>query len=75
MALARPLVLMNRLTDKLNPVVRPLMESIKRETDSQLQVCTAAHARRRWWWGGRGTLNPISGGGLYEPPPPPVFRG
>ncbi|KAF0302536.1 TATA-binding protein-associated factor 172 [Amphibalanus amphitrite] len=37
MALARPLVLMNRLTDKLNPVVRPLMESIKRETDPRLQ--------------------------------------
>ena len=38
MALARSVVLMNRLTDKLNPVVRPLMESIKRETDPQLQV-------------------------------------
>ena len=38
LSLARPLVLMNRLTDKLNPVVWPLMESIKRETDPQLQV-------------------------------------
>ncbi|XP_037082092.1 TATA-binding protein-associated factor 172-like [Pollicipes pollicipes] len=41
LALARAVILMNRLTDKLNPVVRPVMESIKRETDPQLQDLAA----------------------------------
>lgn len=36
--LAGAIVMLKCLPDKLNPVVKPLMESIKREEDKELQV-------------------------------------
>lgn len=38
-ATAGAVTMLRFLPEKLNPVIKPLMESIKKEEDEQLQVC------------------------------------
>lgn len=38
-ALAGAVTMLRCLPEKLNPVIKPLMESIKKEDNEQLQVC------------------------------------
>jgi hypothetical protein len=38
-AIAGAVTMLRCLPEKLNPVIKPLMESIKKEEDEQLQVC------------------------------------
>lgn len=38
-AIAGAVTMLRCLPEKLNPVIKPLMESIKKEDDEQLQVC------------------------------------
>ncbi|XP_067121938.1 TATA-binding protein-associated factor 172 [Centruroides vittatus] len=42
-SLAGSLITMHYLPEKLNPVIRPLMDSIKRESNEQLQKASATH--------------------------------
>ncbi|XP_023219051.1 TATA-binding protein-associated factor 172-like, partial [Centruroides sculpturatus] len=42
-SLAGSLITMQYLPEKLNPVIRPLMDSIKRESNEQLQKASATH--------------------------------
>lgn len=42
-SLAGALITMQYLPEKLNPVIRPLMDSIKRESNEQLQKASASH--------------------------------
>ena len=37
-SIAASLISLNKLTAKLNPIIRPIMDSVKREEDLQIQV-------------------------------------
>ena len=37
-SIAASLISLNKLTAKLNPIIRPIMDSVKREEDLQMQV-------------------------------------
>ena len=37
-SIAASLISLNKLTAKLNPIIRPIMDSVKREEDLEMQV-------------------------------------